>query len=73
LFILVVLQGVGLHAEAGSEVKFACFFVIYKLFGRAIHKNLPFRHNIGSIHDLQGLADLVVGDQNTKAACSQSA
>src|SRR5204862_2920021 len=55
-----------------TEVQISDSVVEHELPYGARDLDIPFKHDVGPIHDVQGLLDAVVGDQYADAAVSQA-
>ena len=55
-------------AEIGAQINAADVFVLHNLVRCATHQHTTIVQNIGSVDDLQGFLNVVIGDQNADAA-----
>ena len=60
---------IGLEAELVAEVDFANDLVGGDVLGRAFHEDGALMENVGAVNDAEGLAHVVIGDENADAAC----
>jgi hypothetical protein len=68
------LQGFrGGHGEASPQVQALRFLVRRDLGGRTVQKYVAGRHYIQTVADLQGLADVVVGEEHADPGVGQGA
>ena len=57
-----------LQSEVTAEIELAGDGTVGDFFRRAFKQNFSFVQNVRTIDDMQGLADIVVGYQNSHAA-----
>ena len=62
-----------LHSEVFAEIRLSGFGIIDEFFTRPFAKDSAFEHNVRTVHDVQGFAHVVVGDDNAETLILQVA